>query len=150
MSECWKGSRCPLLPPSSSFFPFPTSYPGNRAVTLLLTRSESINTLALCALSHGTRAMGDSSVALHPWCPRQLWHMRMGSAGLRGAGSHTLAAAPKVTRQALARSQSVEPRPKIKRQPERRGGNKGRMKREKSRGAFPLSFSHPTVFSLFF
>lgn len=117
-----------LLP---SFLLLSTSYPGNRAVTLLLTRSESINTLAPRDVSHRTRAMDDSSAALHPPCPLQRWHMRIGAAGLCGSGLHTLAAVPKVTRQALAWSQSVEPRPEIKRQPERRGGNKGQMKRGK-------------------
>lgn len=43
---------------------------------------------------------------------------------------HTLAAVPKVTQQALACSQSVEPRPKIKRQPDRRGANKREKKVE--------------------
>ncbi|KAK5908065.1 hypothetical protein CgunFtcFv8_016155 [Champsocephalus gunnari] len=56
----------PPLPSPPSLLATPTHDPGNRAVTLLLTRSESINTLALHALSHGTRAMGDSSVALQP------------------------------------------------------------------------------------
>lgn len=141
MLDVWvlEGKQMPFTPPilPSSFQPPPTSHPGNRAVTLLLTRSESINTLAPRALSHGTRATGDSSVALQPPRPRQRWHRRTGAAGPCGAGSHALAAVPKVTRQALAPSQSVEPRPKIKKTAREEGREQGADEvREKWRSIF--------------
>lgn len=50
--------------------------------------------------------------------------------------AHVLATVPKVTQSALEYSQSVEPRPEIKRQLERRGGNEGQMKRGERRWAF--------------
>ncbi|CAB1449880.1 unnamed protein product [Pleuronectes platessa] len=82
--------------------------------------------------THEIWAMDDSSVASLTASPGTWRPARRGHVARLGAGLHALAAVSKVTRQALAWSQSVEPRPKIKRQPGRRGGNKGQMKREKS------------------
>lgn len=83
MYECWEGGICPLLGP---LLFSPTSHPGNRAVTPVLTWSESINTLTPRALSQETWAVDDSSAALQPLCFRQCWHMTIVSAGPRGAG----------------------------------------------------------------
>lgn len=60
----------PSPPPLPSILT--TSSPGNRSVTLPLTRSEGINTFALCALSPtGHGPMGHASVALQPAAARE-------------------------------------------------------------------------------
>lgn len=65
-----------------------TFHSDNRAVTLVLTRTESINTLTLFALPQETWAMDDSTIALQPPYLHQRWHMMIGWAGLCGAGLH--------------------------------------------------------------
>lgn len=54
-----------IIHPPTPLPRLPTSHPGNRAVTLLLTGSESINTLALRAASQGIQGHGQQQC-----CPR--------------------------------------------------------------------------------
>lgn len=144
-------SRCPS---SHSVLPRSTSHPGDKAVTPIITTCESLN--APLPSSASLLGLGLRRHRCPPNRPRPSSPPLAGTRRPMWRGNahrwlaHALASVPKVTQSALEWSQSVEPRPEIKRQLERRGGNEGQMKRGKRRRAFLFSSRHPTVFPLFF
>lgn len=111
-----------LRPP----LPTPTHpHSGNRAVNLVLTTSESINTLTLLPLPGDPRPQMTAMPST--------WLAMLGSPRQRCAAEVLpgLAAMSKDTQQALAWSQSAEPRPKMKKKKKKdslrecRGGDEG-------------------------
>lgn len=137
---CEGGARifaimCPPLPPAQV-----------TELSPCFSQDPTALTPSPCILSHGTRAMGNSSSALQPPFTCQTSHMRMRGAAPHAGWQHC----PKTLgRPSLAKIQSVKHRPKIRRKPERRWGNGGWIKMEERRGTFPLSFTFQLFFSLF-
>lgn len=90
-------------------------------------------------LSSGTQGTAASMPSKAPHPPR--WHPAAEVVKQRSSlAHHGLATVPKVTQSALEWSQTVEPRPEIKKtaREEGRGGKEGRRKRGKRRRAFSL------------